>query len=286
MRPSPPHESRHLWGVVLAGNLEGHRGRRPVSPSERPGLFRRALERATQLIPPERLVAVLTRGHGVPPDIDLTDLGRIHRVVQPAWRGSAAETFLPVLTVAAADPEALIALFPDNQLTDSEVRFMSQVTKAVAAVTARPDLPVVVGTSPSTADTGCAWIEPGPIVEGLESCAVRAVRRFVPRPSPSEATALWEGDGLVNTGIVVAKARALITLGTRHLPDVLEAFEPLAAALGTPEEALLSEAVYEQMPYAAVAHALYAQTGEVAVLPVTDVRMWRDRATPLPAVAS
>jgi mannose-1-phosphate guanylyltransferase len=253
---------------------------------DRPALSRRALERAARLIPPERLVAVLTRGHSVSYDIDLTDLGRIQRVVQPTWRGSAAETFLPVLRIAAADPEALVALFPSSQLTDSEARFMSQVTKAVAAATARPDLPVVIGTSPPSADVGCAWIEPGPDIEGLESYAVRAVRRFVPRPSPAEAVALWEGDGLVNTGIVVAKARTLIALGYRHLPDVLEAFEPLSAAFGAPEEALLSEAVYEQMPYAAVAHALYVQTCEVAVLPVTNVRMWRDRATPARAVAS
>src|SRR5512145_2294944 len=65
-RPSPPHESRHLWGVVLTGSLEGHRARRPALLGERPALVRQALERAARLIPPERLVAVLTRGHGVP----------------------------------------------------------------------------------------------------------------------------------------------------------------------------------------------------------------------------
>lgn len=285
-RPSRPHETRHLWGVVLAGSLEGRRARHTESLSERPALFRRALERAARLIPPERLVAVLTRGHSVSYDIDLTELGRIHRVVQPAWRGSAAETFLPVLKIAAADPDALVALFPGSQLMDGEARFMIQVTKAVAAVVARPDLPVVIGTSPPRANVGCAWIEPGADIEGLETYAVRAVRRFVPRPSPAEVVALWEGDGLVNTGIVVAKARTLVALGARHLPDVLEAFEPLAAAFGAPEEALLSEAVYEQMPYAAIAHALYVQTCEVAVLPVTNVRTWRDTATPVRAVAS
>jgi mannose-1-phosphate guanylyltransferase len=248
--------------------------------AERPASVGPTLERAARLIAPERLVAVLTRGHSAP------DLGRIQRVRQPAWRGSAAEMFLPVLTIATADPEALVALFPGSELTDSEARFMSQVTRAVAAVTARPDLPVVIGTSPWTAEPGCPWIEPGPPIEGLESYAVRSVRRFVPRPSRLEAEALWQEDGLVNTGIIVAKARALIALGARHLPDVLEAFEPLVAALGTPEEALLSEAVYEQMPYAAAAHALYAETGAVAVLPVTGIRMWRERETPARVVAS
>jgi mannose-1-phosphate guanylyltransferase len=255
-------------------------------PCERPALFRRALERAARLIPPERLLAVLTRGHSVSYDIDPTELGRAHRVMQPAWRGSAAETFLPMLKIAAVDPEALVALFPGSQLMDGEARFMSQVAKAVASVVARPDLPVVIGASPRSADAGCAWIDPGPAIEGLETYPVRAVRRFVPRPSPADVVALWEGDGLINTGIIVGKARALIALGSRYLPDVLEAFEPLAPAFGTPEETLLLEAVYEQMPYAALAHALFVQTGEVAVLPVTNVRMWQDTAPPVRALAS
>jgi mannose-1-phosphate guanylyltransferase len=279
-RPSPAHETRHLWGIVLAGSLDGRRSRHPGSCFARPALFRQALSRAAWLIPPERLVAVLTRGLSVSYDTDLEDLGRIHRVVQPAWRGSAAETFLPVLKVAAADPEAAVAIFPGSQLMDGEARFMSQVAKAVGAVAARPDLPVVIGASPRSADAGCCWIEPGPAVEGLEDYTVRSVRRFVPRPGPAELAALWEGDGLVNTGIVVAKARALIGLGMRYLPDVLESFEPLAAAFGAPEEPLLSEAMYEQMPYAAFAHALFVQTCEVAVLPVTNVRTWVDRGAP------
>jgi mannose-1-phosphate guanylyltransferase len=281
-----PHATHHLWGVVLAGSLDARRPRTPGLACARPALFGRALARAARLIPPERLVAVLARGQSVSYDTDLVEPGRIHHVVQPAWRGSAAETFLPVLKIAAVDANAVVAIFPSRQLVDGEARFMSQVAKAVGVVLARPDLPVVIGASPRSADAGCSWIEPGSTIEGLEDYAVRTVRRFVPRPSPAEVVALWEGDGLVNTGIVVAKVRTLIALGMRYLPDVLEAFEPLAAAFDTPEESLLCDAVYEQMPYASIAHALFVQTCELAVLPVTNVRMWLDTAPPAHALAS
>jgi mannose-1-phosphate guanylyltransferase len=246
----------------------------------------RALERAAQLIPTERLVTVLAREHSVSYDTAPGVHAEIHRVIQPAWRGSAAETFLPVLKIAAADPEAVVVLFPGSYTTDGEGRLMSHVAKAVGAVTARPELGIVLGASPRGPDAASGWIEPGAPIEGLERFAIRAVRRFAPRPSPAEIGALWEGDALVNTRVVIVKARTLITLGTRYLPDVLETFEPLQTAFGTPEEPLLCEAVYEQMPYASITHALFARTGDVAVLPVAQIRMWLDPPYDTPALAS
>lgn len=283
MHRTDPHETRHLWGVVLAGNLDrrsalrGMRGALPTrNLASRGALFRQTLERATHLVPTERLVAVLARDHSAYYDTGLGRPTAIHRIIQPAYRGSAAETLLPVLKIAAFDPDAIVAIFPGAQLMDGEVRFMNSVAKAVGAVTARPDLPVVIGIPPTAPYAGSGWIDPGPPIEGLERYAVRTVRRFVPRPSPAEAAALLESDGLLNTRVIVAKARALIELAARYLPDVVETLEPLGAAFGSPEESLMCEAVYEQMPYASIAHALFVQACDVGVLPAAYVRMWLD----------
>lgn len=287
-RPVHAHETPHLWGIVFTGTLANRQhpefacGRVPWCPT----ILTRTLERAARLIPAERLVAVLARGQSVSYDTSPDLLPEIHRVVQPAWRGTAAETFLPVLKIAASDPEAVVVLFPGHFVTDGDGRLMSHVAKAVAAVAARPELPIVLGASPRGPDAACAWIDPGSPIEGLEHYAVRSVRRFLPRPTPAEIVALWEGDGLVNTRVVIAKARALITLGYRYLPDVLESFEPLGTAFATPEESLLAEAVYEQMPYASITHALFARTDDVAVMPVAQVRTWLDSPATAPALAS
>lgn len=289
MTTTSPTDTHRLWGVVLAGNLdERHhldRGARGSCGGRRRALFRRTLERATWLIPAERLMAVLARDHSAYYDSDLKELGAIHTIVQPAWRGSAAGLFLPILKIAAAEPDAAVAIFPGGQPLDGDAQLMTSVTKAAHAVAARPDLPVVIGAAPSRPDTAQAWIDPGVAIEGLESYAIHAVRRFVHRPTRAEAAALWEGDGLVNTHVIIAKARALIGLGARYLPDVLETFEPLGTAFGTPEEALLCEAVYEGMPYASVAHALFVRAHDVAVLPAPHVRTRLDMA-PLHALAS
>jgi len=273
-------EIHRLWGIVLAGTLDERQQHRAAARSVgedrsrcQHALFRQTIERASWLIPAERLVAVVARDHSAYYDRELLrDLGPIHTVVQPAWRGSAAGLFLPILKITSADPDATVAVFPGGQPVDGHAQLMTSVAKAVHAVAVRPELPVVIGAVPRGPDVGQAWIEPGSAIEGLEAYAVRAVRRFVPRPTRSEATSLWEGDGLVNTHVIIAKARALITLGARYLPDVLETFEPLGAAFGTPEEPLLCEAVYEDMPYASVAHALFVRARDVAVLPAPHVR--------------
>jgi mannose-1-phosphate guanylyltransferase len=266
-RPASPHAWDHLWAVVLAGALEsGRRGSRPGAPG--PVRFRQALERAARLVPAERLVAVLARDRPLTDRLAPGASFGFQRLVQPAWRGSAAATFLPVLRIAAADPEAIVAVFPGAQPLAGEGSFAGHVARAVDAVSARPDLPVVIGTVARAADVNGPWIEPGPLIEGLEPWAIRGVLRFRPRPSV---------EGLVNTRVVVANARTLIGLGLRYLPDVLEAFEPLRAAFGTPEEPLLCEALWEAMPWASIAHALFVRAGEVAVLPVTDMHADRDR---------
>jgi mannose-1-phosphate guanylyltransferase len=178
-----------------------------------------------------------------------------------------------VLRIAAVDPEAIVAVFSGSQRIAAEACVARHVGKAVGAVSARPDLPVVIGMAPRGPHVTCPWIEPGPAVEGLERWTIRAVARFLPRPSAAEAVTLWRGGGLVNTGVVVASARTLIGLGLRYLPDVLEAFEPLRAAFGTPEETLLCEALWEPMPWASIAHALFVRASEVAVLPVPHPRL-------------
>lgn len=280
----------NIWGIIVAGRAGRRRAMRApshdsthASPATRSTLFRRTLDRATRLIPPERLMAVVVRDHSAYYDIALGSFPAVGRLVQPRWRGSAPEVLLPALRIAHQDPDATVVVFPGDQLIDGEARFMHHVAKAARAVAARPDVPVVIGAHPDGPHGGTAWIEPGPPLDGLEAFAVRSIARFLPRPTAADVTALWDADGLVHTGVVIAKARTLIGLGGRYLPDVLETFEPLERAFGAPEERLMCEAVYEEMPYAAISHALFARVQNVGVLPVAQVLRTSDATAPVAA---
>jgi mannose-1-phosphate guanylyltransferase len=267
---------RHLWAVVL-GNGHGRsremrrppavwraRAFRPPGPAR----LQETVARANRLIDPARLLVVLDRtSSSAYYDTEFADA---QTIVQPAYRGTAPALFLPVLKIVQQDPHAIVVVLPGDQPVTYEARFMSYVAKAAGAVGLRPQLPLVIGAPPTSPDVTSSWIDPGVPIDGLEHLAVRAVRRFLPRPTTAEAAALWEGDGLVNTEVVVARGRTLLELGARYLPDVLDTLEPLEAVFGAPEESLLTEAVYEAMPYASIAHALFAHAHHFAVLPLAD----------------
>jgi mannose-1-phosphate guanylyltransferase len=261
-----------LWGIVTAST----RARPPLRFlfSRRHALGRTplssVLERASGLITANRLVAVLARGH----ERDADAPAGVRRVVQPAYRGSASEVFLPLLAIVHQDPRAIVVVLPPDAAGQDEPKFLTTVEAAAEAVALRPDLPIVVGLAPPCARPP-GWLLTGELVAGLEHLGVREVRRFVRRPSFAEAGTLGANVGLVSTGVIVAQADTVLDLGRRHLPDVLETLEPLESALGGPEERLLCEAVYEAMPYADFSHALFAAGAPigVVVIPRTQTRV-------------
>ena len=207
-----------------------------------------------------------------------------HRVVQPHYRGRAAETLLPLLRIARQDPGATVVVVPSDHGVRHEVRFHRYVARAVWAVALRPDLPILLAAHPQS-PVGRGWIEPGEPVEGLEDLAVHDVRRVVDAASLAEQRRLFESGALVSTQVFIGRAATLLALAADAVPEVYEALEPLADAFGTPEESLLREAVYECMPEADLA-ALERAPG-LAVLPLPDV-VWQApaRDTLLLALAS
>lgn len=277
----------HVWTIVLGGGARERRAAARTGDAHRAGrptrhlLFRRAVERAARLADPGRVVAVLDRDRAPSYALVLDDLPEVERLVQPLYRGTAPEVFLPVLRIVHRDPQATVLLLPGDQVVEGEARLAAALMRAIEAVQLKPELPLIIGVHPTRPDCRGGWLEPGPPVEELRAFGVRSVARFVAHPAPAELAALFEGDGLVNTRIVVARARTLVALGRRYLPDVLETFEPLAGAFGTPEEPLLCEAVYEGMPYASLAHALFVRAEHTAVLPVPHGTTWTERGAPL-----
>jgi mannose-1-phosphate guanylyltransferase len=220
----------------------------------------RALARAARLAPAHRVVAIRARASGSSAATDTADVATI---VQPAYRGSAAELFLPTLLVARRDPDAVILALRADQVFDGPIA--PSLARAIEAVAQRPDLTVLVGARPRTTRVPDGLVEPGSPLAGLEHLALHAVRRFV-----YEAPRGLAARQLLVPAALTARAQALVALGWRFVPEVLETLEPLEDAADTPEATLLCEAVYECMPYASLSRELLQRVSELAVLPVPD----------------
>jgi mannose-1-phosphate guanylyltransferase len=271
-----PHP--RVWAIVLTGDAHpvatrAHRGpartRRWRCASAEPATA--AVDDVARLVPASRVVTVTTRGRVPSLASERPGFPHVHRLVQPQYRGRAAETVLPLLRIARQDPSAEVVVVPADHGVRHEARFHRYVARAAWAVALRPDLPILIGAHPHAPVTS-GWIEPGAPVEGLEDLSVHTVKRVVDTACLAEQRRLFENGALVSTQVFVGRAGTLLALAAEALPEVLEALEPLADAFGTPEEPLLRDAVYECMPEVDL-DALERAPG-LAVLPLPDV-VWR-----------
>jgi hypothetical protein len=282
---STSHSSAHLWGVILAGRggdgisrphysaRESARRCRPNSARlrSRPRLV---LDPFADAFAQERLVLVVTKAETLRYEASLAALPRARRLVQPEWRGSAAEILFAALSVVAEDRDAVLAMLPAARLVQYDRGLIDAIETATRAVVVRPTLPIVIGGSPNRFDAR-PWIEAGSFVPDLEHLAIRSVLRVMPR-TPVTGTGRDGADAIFAALAVVVKAETLVTLGRLVTPDVIETLEPLADVVGRPEERLLSDAFWEGLPHAGLVTDVLQQS---AVLPIPDA-IFGDRTDP------
>jgi mannose-1-phosphate guanylyltransferase len=284
-------ESRQLerWGLILAGG-EGFRLRsltRIIAGDERPKQFCHVLGRETLLeqtrrraaraIPPGRTLVVLTRAHerfyrpllaGMPPHC---------AVVQPEARGTAAAILYGVLRIAATSPMAAVAVLPSDHYVSDDSVFMSYVAAAFSSVRARPELVVLLGIMPESAETEYGWIEPA---EPIPGTALARVGRFWEKPVPPLAQLLLDRGCLWNSFVMVARIPALLAMIRSTVPELERAFAPARPMLGTAAEPGAIRALYRALtPLSFADDVLATRPANLAVLPVTGVR-WSDWGQP------
>src|SRR5690349_1113771 len=193
-----------VWCFVLGG----------ASRQQSPALLR-ALGRAARVAPAHRVVTILARESRSSAAAADTDVATI---VQPVYRGSAAELFLPALLVARRDPDAVIVALRADEMHDGPVA--PCLTRAIGAVGLRPELTLLVGARPRTAHASDGFVEPGSPLPDLEELSLLTVRRFVYGVSSERS-----GRDLLAPAALAARAGTLVSLGRRYIPDVLDTLE-------------------------------------------------------------
>ncbi len=286
-----PSEWRHRerWGLILAGG-DGLRLRaltRVIAGDERPKQFCSVLgpesllgqtrRRAALAISPARTVVVLTQAHeryyaplvtGVPPPC---------LIVQPENRGTAAAILYGALRIATIAPLGAVAVLPSDHYVSDDSVFMDHVAAAFAAVEARPDLVVLLGITPESAETEYGWIEPGEPIPGR---GLLRVARFWEKPAPMLAQVLLDRGCLWNSFVLVARIPALHAMVRRALPEMDRAFAAVQPVVGTAAEPSAVRALYRHLATLSFSDDVLARCpANLAVLPLEGVR-WSDWGQP------
>jgi mannose-1-phosphate guanylyltransferase len=298
--PPPPEVARtaadpaeKVWAVVLAGGAGTRLQQfiRHITGSERPKQFcrivgtrsmlRHTWDRTRQIVPPHRIVTVLTAGQerylsaeetlgGVPGSV----------LVQPANRETAPGLLLPLLWITERDPSATVVVFPADHFIWEEASFLSHVRAAVLAAQRFRDRLVVLSVEADAPEPSYGWIAPGLPCEAGEGVELYHVREFWEKPDRATAARLFGSGCLWNTFVLVGHLTAFVRAARNTVPDLLESLTVAAAFLGTRYEAEILGATYQKLRATDFSRALLAGRPEALLtLPVRGV-YWSDWGNP------
>lgn len=277
-----------LWSIILAGgngeriSADIHRWMGRPIPKQyctfvgTRSMLQHTLARADALGPREHQLTVIAKSHQGEAQSQLADRPRGTVIVQPSNRNTVAGVFLPLTHIYTRHPDATVVIYPSDHFIYPEKNFVELTACAVEAAEELPHRLVLLGVQAERIELDYGWICPGHDLWRSRNYSVRAVHRFLEKPSHADAVAIRNSGGLWNTLVVVVKARTLWQLGSRRFPETLSLFERLHGAIGTSREDSVLESIYEVMPARNFsADLLMPATSQVAVMPMEGI-LWSD----------
>ena len=176
-------------------------------------MFQHALDRAVQITPPERLIAVVAKEHRQEAfeQLDRRTIGAL--LLHSIRQGTVASLFLSLTYVQERDPDATVVVFPSDHFVYPEERYLGQVKRALSLAESHPDRLLMLGSPPDRLELEYGWIQPGPRLSETPDEDLKSVQSIVEQPSAVQADSLLQAGGLWNTKAFVGKVRTLWNLG-------------------------------------------------------------------------
>ena len=150
-------------------------------------------------------------------------------IAEPVGRNTAPAIGLAAFLLERSDPTAVIGMFPSDHVIVDEKHFRDDISRAARIAAAGENI-VVIGITPTRAETGYGYIEVGePWQKG-----VLQVRRFTEKPLPEVAEQFVKaGNFFWNSGMFIWSARTLANALREHLPNTAPLLEKIAASYGS-----------------------------------------------------
>lgn len=270
-----------VWAVVLAGGS----GTRlwPLSREQFPkqflaidgplSLLEDALARIETVIPRERVLIVSNSEQASGSGYRI--LKDYQTVLEPVGRNTAPAVAVAGAWIRRRDSDAIMAVFPSDQVIKDRAAFLDALATAVDG--ARAGRLVTFGIRPTRPETGYGYIKAAGPASAL---ALQHVERFVEKPDATTAEGyIASGQYFWNAGMFVWGVQSLADELQRFAPEIsavtddidaeLSSNQSLAVALGTH---------FHRMPSISVDYAVLEKSSRVSVVPCdlgwSDVGSW------------
>jgi mannose-1-phosphate guanylyltransferase len=173
-------------------------------------------------------------------------------ICEPAARNTAPAAGLAAFLLERIAPGAVLGMFPADHTIANEPAFLAVIAQAMAIAAAGENM-VVLGVTPSRAETGYGYIETG---EAAPNGSLR-VRRFTEKPNREKAEEfVTAGNYHWNGGIFIWSARTLANAMREHMPETAPHLEAIAAAYGTSDFTRVFAELYPKCENISVDYAI------------------------------
>lgn len=227
----------NFYPVILAGG----RGTRfwPVSRKRRAkqllplnsdkSMILEAFERLAPLARAKNFWVITNDDLRAPILRQLKKLNKKQVIAEPAGRNTAPAIGLAAFLLLREDSNAVLGLFPSDQVITDEKRFRADLRRAIDIAASGENI-VVIGIPPTRAETGYGYIEAG---AKTKNDALQ-VRRFTEKPDAETAARfVKDGNYFWNGGIFIWSAQTLADALTEHLPKTSLLLQEIASTYGT-----------------------------------------------------
>jgi mannose-1-phosphate guanylyltransferase len=270
----------NTWSLVLAGG-EGSRlhgltrnahgvavPKQFCSLRGGPSLLQEALQRAAAVAPMQRVCAIVAQQHRQWWAPLLGYLPENNVIVQPQNRGTAHGILLPLLRIAARDPDATVVMLPADHYLRNEDVMIDSLRRAAELAGEDGDSIYLLGIEPDEPDTELGYILPA----SRSRDQATGVVRFIEKPTETQARVLLDRGALWNAFIMAASVRSLLRLFDGRFNNTMAAMRGFEGAT--------LEQVYEHLSNIDFSRdVLEGKESVLKVLPVPQCG-WSDLGTP------
>jgi len=215
-------------------------------------MIQQTCDRLLPLAPAKRIWVITNNDLRAAIVRQLPKLERHQIVAEPIGRNTAPAVGLAAFLLLRSDPRAVIGLFPSDHVIGDNQAYRKNIERAIE-IAARGENIVVLGITPTRAETGYGYVEAGAASDG----GTLRVRRFTEKPDAARATQfVAAGNYYWNSGMFLWSAQTLANALREHLPNTAAVLEKIAATYGTRRFEAVFRKLYPKCDNISVDYAL------------------------------